>query len=275
MSKWQTNLAVLFVVAQGFALATRAAAFDGKSATPAAGSAAAQDPNPDKRPEVADLIAKLEAHADKKGAEDTDAIAVIDQLSQEFQKSGPKDKAAILKALAKCFDARRLEVNGQPPNNKLYLAAAVALGQMGPESTKTLISAIGNKNLRKDIALQHRLILSLGKTHDKDAIKTLNENLENKDASLVSAAAEAFGEFSIADLDTRKNVFETLLKILMSAKGSMDTDAANPSFRERYDVIAAPIITSLGKLSKHEEREPEKWQTWWNKNKKADWDATK
>ena len=37
--------------------------------------------------------------------------------------------------------------------------------------------------------------------------------------------------------------------------------------------IAAPIITSLAKLSKHDERDPDKWQNWWNKNKRADWDA--
>ena len=76
-----------------------------------------------------------------------------------------------------------------------------------------------------------------------------------------------------ADLATRKSAFESLLKVLMAAKGDKDSDVNNAIARERYDVIAAPIITSLSKLSKHDERDPDKWQTWWNKNKRADWDA--
>ena len=41
--------------------------------------------------------------------------------------------------------------------------------------------------------------------------------------------------------------------------------------RDRYDTIASPIITSLTRLSKHDERDPDKWQNWWNKNFNLDW----
>jgi hypothetical protein len=233
---------------------------------------AGQDPVTDKRPEVAALLAKLDAHVEKKGSEDRDAIAVIDQLLQEFQKSGPKDKAATVKALSKCFEARRTEPEDGIPNNQLFIAAATALGQMGPESTKTLIGWIGHKTLRKDLTVQGVLIGSLGKTRDKEAVKTLLDQLENKDAPLVSASAQALGEFATAELELRKQIFETLLKVLMSAKGAKDMDLNDTTARERYDVISAPIITTLTRLSKHDEREPEKWQQWWNKNKKLDWD---
>jgi hypothetical protein len=235
-----------------------------------------QDPIPDKRPEIADLAAKLESLIVKKGAGDMDAIGVIDQLNQEFPKSGPKDKAQIVKSLSKCFEQRRLEPGEEKTvNNKLNLAAAMALGQMGPESTKTLIGWIGHKDLKKDLAVQQVLIKSLGKTHDKDGIKTLVLKLEDKDAPIVGAAAEALAHFDGADLATRKSIFESLLKILMSSKGAKDQNVNDLVARERYDVIAAPIVTSLAKLSKHDEREPDKWQTWWNKNRTADWDALK
>jgi hypothetical protein len=224
-----------------------------------------QDPTADKRPEVADLVTKLEALIVKKGAGDVDAIGVIDQMNQEFPKSGPKDKAAIVKSLGKCFEQRRLEPGEEKTvNNKLNIAAAAALGQMGPESTKVLISWIGQKDLKKDIAVQQRLIKSLGRTHDKDGIKTLVMKLEDKDSPIVSAAAEALGDFSSSDLATRKSIFESLLKTLMTAKGSKDSNINDMAARDRYDVIAAPLVTSLGKLAKHDEREPEKWQTWWN-----------
>ncbi len=236
----------------------------------------AQDPaaTPDKRPEVGTLLDKLKGHASKAGKEDRDAVAVIDQLNQEFKKSGPKDKQAIVKGIAKCFEEKRLEPKeGQPADNQLNIAAAAALGQMGPESTDSLINWIGHKDLRKDIVVQHRLILSLGQTKDKKGIKTLGLTLENKTPSVVAAAAEALGEFKDSDLATRKDIFENLLKILMSSKNAKDGNINDTIARERYDIVAAPIITSLGKLSKHDERDPDKWQTWWNKNKKGDWDA--
>jgi hypothetical protein len=237
--------------------------------------ARAQDPapTPDKRPEVGTLLDKLKDHAGKMGKEDKDAVAVIDQLNEEFKKSGPKDRALIVKGISKCFEQTRMEKDGQPPDNQMFIAAAAALGQMGPDSTEALMGWIGHKALRKDTAVQHRLILSLGQTKDKKGIKTLGLSLENKTPALVGAAAEALGEFKDSELATRKEIFEDLLKILMSAKNAKDGNINDTIARERYDVVAAPIITSLGKLSKHDERDPDKWQTWWNKNKKADWDA--
>lgn len=238
--------------------------------------AIAQDPapNPDKRPEIEAALDKLDAHMKKEGKEDSEAVAVIDTLLQEFPKSGPKDRQSIVKHLSKTFEQRRRVAEGEPPNNKLFLASAVALGQMGPESVDVLSTWIESKLHQKDLALQHRLILSLGKTKDKRGIKQLKNLLENKENALISAAAEALGEFEGAELETRKDVFEALLKCLMAAKGGKDTNPADTTARDKYDVIAAPIITSLGKLAKHDERVPEKWQTWWNKNKKNDWDKT-
>jgi hypothetical protein len=235
--------------------------------------ALAQDPVPDKRPEVLELVDKLDAHASKKGSEDIDAVAVIDKLNQEFPNSGPKDRAAIVKALSKCFEQRRLGKEGEPPDNRLYIAAAAALGQMGPDSTKTLAGWIGHKDHRKDLALQRRLLLSLGHTKDKAAVKPLLENLENKEPQLIGAAAEALAEFADADQETRKQAFEAMLKVLMSAYAPTVADTTDTIARERYDIVAAPIITTLQRLSKHEERDPAEWQRWWNKNKKADWDS--
>jgi len=245
------------------------------SSSAPARAAAIQDPVVDKRPEVAALITKLDGHVEKKGAEDREGVAVIDSLTQEFGKSGPKDKASIVKALSKCFEARRLEPQDGVPNNQLYIGAATALGAMAPESTKTLVSWVNAKTLRKDLAVQSALLRSLGKTKDKEAIKTLVDMLENKESALISAAAQALGEFAGAELEVRRNIFESLLKVLMASKGARDQDLNDSTAREKYDVISAPIITSLGRLSKHDERDPDKWQYWWNKNKKANWDEEK
>jgi hypothetical protein len=231
---------------------------------------------PDKRPEVADRLAKFKTMIeDRKGEKDTDAIGLIDQIMQDFPNCGPKDRLAVTAALSRCFDQKRMVKDGDPPNNKLNMAAAVALAYMAPESTKELLKWIDHKDLKKDQALQTRLVDSLGKTKDKEAIKPLEQLLNSKDDWMVGAAASALSNYGELELGERKTVFETILKNLTAAKSQTDGNPNDTVARQRYDVIAAPMITALQKLSKHDEREPEKWQTWWNKNKRENWDAEK
>jgi len=227
---------------------------------------------PDKRPEVKELLDALGDHAGARGEQDTEAVAVIDKLLQEFPQSGPKDRASIVDGLGKCFGERRQELEGGIKDNKLFIAAAAALGEMGTDATKVLEKWIGDKRHRDDVALQQRLIRSLGKTKDLKAVKTLLGLLDDKENVVVGCAAEALGEFAGAPQKDRKKIFNELLKIL-STNRALIRDPNDIQARERYDVIAAPIITTLQGLSGHEERDPEEWQRWWNKNKKEDWDA--
>ena len=227
---------------------------------------------PDKRPEIKEKIAELAGLTKGRGEKDTEAIAVIDQLLQEFPKSGPKDQKDIIGALDDVFGQRRQELESGEPNNPLFIAAAAALGEMGVDASSVLVKWIGDKRHRSDLTLQRRLILSLGKTKDPKRVRDLVGMLQNKDAILVAATAEAMANYSDADGEMRKELFSELLKILMSAKGRMDSDVNDLEARQRYDTIAAPMVTSMQTLSRHDERVPEEWQRWWNKNKKADWD---
>jgi hypothetical protein len=244
-------------------------------APPQAGKPDAAKPDkPDKRPEVADRMTKLQSLIDdRKGEKDTDAIGVIDQIMQDFANCGVKDRQLVVTGLSKCFEVRRLVKEGDPPNNKLYMAAAVALSYMAPESTKELLKWIGQKDLKKDQALQTRLVDSLGKTKDKEAIKPLEMLLNSKDDWMVGAAASALANYGELELNERKTVFETILKNLTAAQSQTDGNPNDTVARQRYDVIAAPMITALQKLSKHDERSPVEWQKWWNKNKRENWDA--
>ncbi len=236
---------------------------------------AAQNTNPDNRPEVKKLIDELDLHVKKDGKEDSDAVGTIDKLHIEFPKCGPKDRAAVVEALNKVFTARRLEDKTGVRENKIFIAAAVSMRDMAPESPKILMSWINQKDHRKDLALQEKLVQSLGKTKDEEGRKFLLKLLTDKSPRVLAAASEALGEFGEADQKIRKEVFEALLKLLMESKAAADAGSAqqkpDPISSERWNAIAAPIITSLQALSKHEENDPQKWQTWWNKNKKADW----
>lgn len=240
--------------------------------TPAASFARA-DEVPDKRPEVEKLCEQMKANVAKGGAEDQDAVAVVDKLLTEYKNSGPKDRAMIVAALSKNFEAKRRENEAGVRDNRIFRASAAALGQMGTDATKAITKWIGAKDHKKDIPVQSDLIHALGKTKDKAAVPDLIGLLEHKDAPLVGAAADALAEFADSDLETRKKAFEGMLKVLMSAKGAKDSNVNDGIARDRYDTIASPIITSLTRLSKHDERDPDKWQNWWNKNKGKNWDA--
>ncbi len=233
---------------------------------------ALQDDVPDKRPEVKELVATFEAHVKERGDEDLEAVAVVDTLIQEFARSGPKDRASIVKGLEKGLGAKRKADDEGLPDNRLAVAVAAAFGEMGPESVKPLSKWIGHKSHRDDMLVQRQLIRSLGATRDDDAIKPLVGLLPHHEAVIQAAAAEALGNFEGAELDVRKDVFEAMLKQLMSIKGQVDSDVNDVIARERYDVIAAPLISSLQALSGQKLWDPNEWQHWWNKNKRENWD---
>ena len=251
------------------------------SAAPAAPAAAlsllAQEeepPKPDKRPEIKEALDQLKDFiSNRKGEQDHDAISLIDRLlTLEFEQSGPRDRKAIVKSLSDCLKVKRQVSNEGIRDNKLFLAAAAALGGMGPESSKELQSWINHKTHRQDLSLQRQLILSLGKLKDEKAIKFLIDLLMHPAPEVQAAGAEALSNYDGSEQATRKDIFEEVLKVLGGAKTNVDQDVNDTVARERYDIIEASMITTLQTMSGQDLRDPADWQHWWNKNKREDWD---
>lgn len=230
---------------------------------------------PDKRPDVKEWLAELKGHVGKRGAEDREAIALIEKLVEEFQVSGKKDRAAIVKGVAKCIEARRKELQEDVPDNALKLAVAKALGAMGPESVRSLSSWVDHKKVRGNLELQRRLVISLGQTKDEDATKVLLDMLDHHEMSIVGAAAEALGQFSELELKVRKKLFQELLKSLMSVKSKKDVIPPDTIAQQWWNAVSAPLMTAMTALSGNKAKNPEEWQRFWNKNKKKNWDEEK
>jgi len=228
----------------------------------------------DERPEIKALLDELAGFLKAKGEKDPDAIGVIDKLTQEFPNCGPKDRAAVVKNLSDCFDVKRpKELEPDVPDDRVYKAAATAMGTMGPESVKPLIALIGSKEHRKNSSLQQMIALSLGKTKNVEGLKSLLMLLKHKDAPMQAAGAQALANYFDAPVDTRKTIFEELLKTMMDQKAKKD-NVTDLEAQERWNVISGPIIETLQKVTGHGETDPELWQRWWNENKKKEW-ATK
>jgi len=228
----------------------------------------------DERPEVKTLLDELDGYVKAKGEKDAEAIGVIDKLLPEFPNSGPKDRAAIVKACSDCFGVKRTkELEEGVPDSRLYLAAATALGTMGPESVKPLSGLIGDKTHRKNQPLQIALTHSLGKTKSPDGVKILLGLLKHKDAPMQAAGAEALANYSDAPEATRKEVFEELLRTMMDQKSKKDTNVTDQEAQERWNTISGPIVETLQKLTGLNQADPEAWQRWWNDNKKKTWET--
>jgi HEAT repeat protein len=226
----------------------------------------------DERPEVKALLDSLATLIKARGEKDPEAIGEIDKLVQEFPASGPKDRAAIVGQLADCFDAKRpKELEEGVPDDRLYIAAATALGTMGPESVKVLAALIGDKAHRKNSRLQQTIALSLGKTKSPEGVKTLMALLKHKDAPMQAAGADALAFYFDAPEATRKEIFELLLNTMMDQKSKKDTAPNDLEAQDRWNVISGPIIATLQKLTGHGETDPDLWLRWWNDNKKKDW----
>ncbi len=232
---------------------------------------------PDKRPEIKEALKSLGAYVKERGKEDKAAIEVIDTLLKEFPESGPKDRKAIAKDLASCLKETRKPTDEGVVDNQLHLAAATALGRMGPESVKDLAKWVDHKNFAKEeqLATRRALILALGNTQHEDAVDTLIDLLSNHLPEVQAASSEALGQFKGAEQKVRKEIFKKMLDQITSVKTQLDSDQVDPIVRDRYNVIAGPMLTTLQLMSGQDIRDPSAFRTWWNKNKKDDWDEGK
>jgi len=231
-----------------------------------------EEEKPDKREEIKQLVDAFGNHIKKRGDEDRQALAVVDTMLGEWDNCGPKDRKSIVRILSRSLNEKRRADKDGRPNNMLFVAVAVAMGRMGPDSAPELMKWIGHKKHRKDILLQRHLVLALGKTIDKKGRKLLTDLLVHKDPPIQAAAAEALGNYRKEDQKIRKEIFEEILKVLNSAYNAKEGASTDREAQERYDVIAAPMITTMQGLSGATVRTPNDWRSWWNDNKRKKWD---
>lgn len=264
------------VLALLLAAPARALPLTGPLENSGAPSAQDEEKKPDKREEIKEMLSTFKSHVSKRGDEDAEAISIIDQLLQEFPESGPKDRKAIVKELGACFKLKRKMTKEGLLDNKLFNACAISMGRMGPESVSDLAKWSEHKNFDKNYEVKTNLIKSLGMTASEDAIAPLLDLLPHHEAKVQAAAAEALSHFGELELKKRKKVFKKILDELTRVKNMIDVDQVDPIERKRYDVIASPMLTTLQVLSGQDDiRDPLKFRTWWNKNKKNDWDEGK
>lgn len=250
-------------------------------------AAAVQDeeaPKPDERAEVAKLIEQLDGHLKARGGEDDEAMGAIDQLSVEFEESGPKDRQAIAAIVAECVVVKRKDLAEDVPDQKLQTHAAKALGAFGEEGGKHLLKLVEHSALDGRLKARREAILSLGRTKTEKGVKVLIKLLDNAVYEVEGAAAQALGNYSDAKEKVRKEIVEALLKKIVpladlledsgdySGTGAADSNEDFEEKQKEYEALAAGTASSLAALTGHQESDFRAWQRWWNDNKRESWD---
>jgi hypothetical protein len=226
--------------------------------------------HPDKLPAIKAKLEKLSKLIAKRGEQDVLAVHVIEELEESFDERGPKDRAAIVKALGRCLSQKRKALENGKPTNSLYVPAARALGVMGHNATKVLAGWVDHKQHRTNLVLRRELILSLGMTKDPAAVKTLTGLLNYDSDKIMAWSASALSEFSKAPSKLRKEIFSEVIKVLVTASEQKE-DGGSVEAGIRWETIKLPMLRCLSDLSAESQEDAAGWQRWWNKNKREDW----
>jgi HEAT repeat protein len=245
-----------------FLAATRAPA----QVPPAPAPPSAQDSVKDDRPELrADLEALDKAIKDPK--QDTDSAKKIAALSHEFATSGPKDRQRLLKSISALVTGHRPD---NPPTT-LQVAAAEALGEMGPDSEAPLTKAFGDVSLKKNdhvlIAMSHALIALDTKTSLDAALELLND----RELRVMCAAVSALADVGDKSLPERKKTARAILvrlRLRPLAGDKQEKESVRLNVESRaWDQSMATLCRVTG----HKEADLAAWEQWFNTNKDKDW----
>ncbi len=257
-------------LAASFAAASLGMLLTAQEPAPAAAS------KPD--PAVADAIKEYKALlGDKKMEKDAEAIQVLDvKLLKPYATMHEKDQKDVVKVVGDTFKIRTRD----PEAKGIYVAAAAALSQMKADGAKALVAAYNDNRFRKNdwVALRAEILKNIGRTKEKAHIDfLLDRALKDPEDTILAAAAQALGNFDDLAGKERKEIFEKLLKkygeVEGNAKATLDlNDTDAETSRRRLQIITEDFNSTMAKMSRQNFRTAEEWNTWWNKNKNADWD---
>ena len=220
---------------------------------------------------------------DRKRGRDSEAHSRIDKFLKAYQAKTmhPKDQASVRKALQDCLLSPK--VKRDPEHRGLFNAAAIALGRMGPEASKSLVKAFGSPKFkgREWVAMRAVFLKSTGKTKDLKQVGFLVERASREhEDKLLQAAGEALGNFADADQKVRKAIVKDLIKkfneIDGQSRASLDPGNSNVKrAKERLAAISRDWNQTLRRLTRQSLSSPTDWNRFYNKNKNKNWDKLK
>ncbi len=179
------------------------------------------------------------------------------------EKARPaREKSQILKAMAMGLDNR---------NGKIKLAAASALGRVGPPAAKVLKKALKAKPVQRNGELMAAVIDALGLTRDEKVAVPALLSIVNayKDWTMRAMAARALGNFdkTVAKGKVRIVICEKLIQIYEGIE-SQASDGRDSDAVRKLRAVQGDFVATLRTLTEQEWNRSLDWRRWFNKAKK-------
>lgn len=204
---------------------------------------------------------------EERAAAQDGVVAVLDQLLVDFPQYDEKQQKSVVSGVSKVFKVKTRE-----GEDRIYIAAAVCLSEMGPKAESQLKSAMKVKQLQKKPDVQAVLIESLGKHRNLKNVDLFVKLLNDGDANICVAAVHALSEYRDTKAKDRKEIVEALVKQYANTNNlDLREKGKNPVWRERLLVIEVPMNEALASLTLQSFRTAPEWEKWYNDNRSKKW----
>ncbi|MBI4881864.1 MAG: HEAT repeat domain-containing protein [Planctomycetes bacterium] len=198
---------------------------------------------------------------------DTKTVEAIDHLNLDFKNYGEKDQKKVADEVERIFKIRTEE-----EENRIYIAAAAFMSDIGPLGEEPLKSAMKVKHLEKRLEVQVMLIESLGKHKNPKNVELFVDLLKEEEVKVVVAAVKALAEYRDADAKLRKEVTEALVKQYANTHNlDVREKGKNPVWRERLLALEVPMNEALAALTLQSFQSAPEWEKWFNDNRNKKW----
>ncbi len=198
---------------------------------------------------------------------DTKAVEAIDHLNLDFKNYAEKDQKRVADEVERIFKIRTEE-----EENRLYIAAAAFMSDIGPLGEEPLKSAMKVKHLEKRLDVQVMLIESLGKHKNPKNVTLFIDLLKDGEVKLVVAAVKALAEYRDAEAKLRKEITEALIKQYANTN-NLDAreKGKNPVWHDRLLALEVPMNDALSALTLQNFQNAADWEKWFNDNRNKKW----
>lgn len=232
-----------------------------------ADKAAAADPKEHLDALVAGLKARKTNDEEKRDEAETAVVEALDALLLDYQNYDEKQQKKVVTEISKLFKVRSKE-----DENRLYIAAAACLSEMGPQGEKNLKSAMKVKSLEKRVDVQVMLIESLGKHRNPKNVDLFVDLMKKSEPKIVVASVKSLGEYRDFEAKLRKEISEELIKQYATANNlDLKEKGKNPVYHDRLLAMEVPMNEALAALTLQSFQSAPEWEKWFNDNRNRKW----
>ena len=195
---------------------------------------------------------------------DTDIEHFVKLVAEKWPATDAAQRKEVHTMLPRCFASKIAKTRSAT----VEAAAKMGGGEKDKDAditAKLLADEAAKKSTAEDLTYHGQVLVALGKLHSSKQITVLTKMLGYKDWEVRSSAAEALGYYKDANLQSRKESVDAMLKIYNSA-WSAANDPRDTTAKNNLAKIKNAMEGSLKMLTSVKtgvEGAPA-WQKWWN-----------